>query len=467
MRLPGLRQSIFLRMLMLALGMILIAVLVLNLFLYGFFHDYIYRGHEQMLLNAAQRAEEQTRRLAGRELSPGNWEKSLLLIDRSTGVHLAVLQGRRLVAGTDSQIYYILHDQVLLDRVLAFRPTERRRSLQTESGPETSLMAVAVPLNSYPGGATLVAYLEVSNVNGVLKDSLQMVWLASIMALLLAIPLVYLISRNFTRPLKEMQVVASRLAEGHLSERFAVDSGDELGTLSRVLNQMTARLEQLENQRQEFLANVSHDLRTPLTSISGFIQGILDGTIPEQDHQRYLSLAYQETQRLAEIANDLLDMARMRAGQLEFRWEPLDLREIGRETVETLQPLAADRGIDLRLSLPVEVLAVRGDRNRLMQVLINILDNALKFTPPGGRVVVKGEMLDSVCRLAVSDNGPGIPEEDLPFIFERFYRGTQGGGTGLGLAICKLIIDAHRGAITVKSAPGQETAFIIDLPRCP
>ncbi len=455
------RGSVFSKLLIIVLGMTIGVVLTMNILLSWFFRQYVYKRHDQHLWNTVSQVQEITARLSQGDLSEPAWERSLFLIDRSTGVHLAVFRGKSILASTTNEISYIISNPSVLDNVLALKHRKEAKILGVTRERGFDLLAISTPLDQLPGDTTLIAYTEVSNMREMLGQTLRIVWLASLLVLFMAIPLVYLVSRHFTHPLEEMQRVATRLADGDFRQRVAVKRSDEMGTLARALNEMAERLEQLENYRQEFLANVSHDLRTPLTSISGFIQGILDETIPEEEQKHYLSRVYMETQRLAGIANDLLDMARMREGQMEYHREVLDLWDICGEAVELLLPLANEKNVNLSLVVPGEPCFVYGDRSRLVQVLVNILDNSLKFARRN--VLVNGNSLGDGGEVVITDDGPGILPEDLPHIFERFYRGSQG-GTGLGLAISKLILDAHQGSVEVSSETGKGATFRIYLP---
>ncbi|NPV28945.1 MAG: HAMP domain-containing histidine kinase [Firmicutes bacterium] len=458
-------RSVFGKLLLIELGVTIGVVLIMNLLLLWFFRGYVFRRHEKLLWDVVAQAQEVTTRMVRQEVSEKNWQRALRIIDRSSGVHLAVFRGNSLLVSTERGIAGISSDPGFLKQVLARAGRQKAAILGVPGSPDLELLVVSSPLSVLSRQTTLVAYTAASNVKALLGETLSLIWLASLLVLALATPVVYFAARHFTHPLEEVQQIARKFAQGDFSQRLEMERRDEIGVLAEVLNEMAWRLELIEKNRQEFLANVSHELRTPLTSISGFIQGIIDGTIPEKDQKYYLSQVYRETQRLARITNDLLDMARMQAGEMEYHWETLDLWEVCREASESLLPLAQEKKVVLLLNLPEKPAIVQGDRARLIQVLVNLLDNALKFTPGGGRVEVEGKVEENSGMVAVADQGPGIPPGEIPFIFERFYRGNAtGGGTGLGLAISKLIVEAHRGDIAVFSQAGGGTTFCLSLP---
>jgi signal transduction histidine kinase len=254
------------------------------------------------------------------------------------------------------------------------------------------------------------------------------------------------------------------VASGNYGYRLVVHRRDELGALAAAFNKMAAQLEETERNRQEFLASISHELRTPLTSIRGFVQGILDGTIPQDRQQAYLSRVYSEAQRLAEIVNDLLDLARLRSGQMRLEPKPVDLWALCGEVAECLLPAAREKEVEIVLNLPAAAAVVEADAKRLVQALLNIGDNAVKFTRQGGTVEIVGRIQGGRAEIAVRDQGPGIDLELAPRIFEKFFTGGPGGGTGLGLAITKALVEAHAGEIELESQPGQGSIFRIFLP---
>lgn len=236
-----------------------------------------------------------------------------------------------------------------------------------------------------------------------------------------------------------------------------------------VLLDMT-RERRLEEMRREFVANVSHELRTPLTYLQGYTEAILDGLAADPaEEKKYLAIILDETLRLRRLVSDLLDLSRIEAGQLVLEKGEVDLAELCRQVADKVRPLAQEKGIELELKVPADLPAAWGNADRLQQVLINLLDNALRHTPRGGKVSVSGEPRNGQLVLSVEDTGPGIPPEDLPYIFERFYKVEKArtrttAGTGIGLAIVKGVVEAHGGRVWAESTPGQGTTFTFTLP---
>ena len=290
--------------------------------------------------------------------------------------------------------------------------------------------------------------------------------LAGLVATGLALVLGVLVSWQLTAPLRRLTDAATAIAGGNLSQRVNVRGSDEMGELGVAFDHMATNLEQAETLRRSLMADVAHELRTPLTIIQGNLQAILDGVYP-LDQAQVASL-YDESRLLTRLVDDLRDLALAEAGQLRLEQAPLDLADLAKSAVSNFGAAAENAGITLTLDAPHPV-AIEGDADRLGQVLRNLLGNALRHTPTGGRVSVGVRARDTRAIVEVTDTGTGIDSADLPHVFDRFYRADKsrsrrGGGTGLGLAITRQLIAAHNGEIGVRSEPGQGATFTISLP---
>ena len=270
------------------------------------------------------------------------------------------------------------------------------------------------------------------------------------------------------RPIDQISAAASRISAGNLSERIDVAEADnELGRLAGVLNTTFARLEAAFAQQAQFTADASHDLRTPLTVIISEAQTALARERSAVEYRETLEGCLVTAQQMRRLTESLLELARFDAGQESMRREPFDLAQVARECVELVRPLAARRKIEFDCDLaPVQCL---GDAERLSQVVTNLLTNAIQFNREQGEIRVSLEANGSSAQFQVADSGVGITAEDLPHIFERFYRADKSrsraeGRNGLGLAICKAIVDAHGGSIEVASQVGSGSTFTVKLP---
>ncbi len=293
--------------------------------------------------------------------------------------------------------------------------------------------------------------------------------LSGAVALLLALFLAFGVARWVADPLQRL-LNAARTFSGETMPPLPLEGPREVRDLIGAFNQMIIRVQAGQKAQREFVANVSHELKTPLTSIQGFAQAILDGTADTPETQKQAAqIIYDEAGRMHRLALDLLDLARLDSGIADLKREPLDINALVNGVVERFTPQARTAGITLSVDL-ASLPAITGDGDRLAQVLTNLVDNALKFTPPGGQILLQTIPMGNGVEIHVQDNGAGIPPESLPHIFDRFYQSDparQGGqrhGAGLGLAIAREIVAAHGGKISVRSRLGQGSVFVVHLP---
>jgi signal transduction histidine kinase len=276
-------------------------------------------------------------------------------------------------------------------------------------------------------------------------------------------------SRSLTAPLNNLAAAAQAIGARNLSQRVEEKGSDELRAVARSFNEMAATLEQAEQLRRNLLADVAHELRTPLSILQGNLRAILDEVYPLD--QTEMARLYEHTRFLSRLVNDLHELAQAEARQLPLHRQDTNLAQLVKTTAESFRPGADEKGVTLDVVLPDDAPLLQVDPARLTQVLQNLLANALRHTPAGGKITLQLEANPETIHLAVADTGEGIPAEYLPHIFDRFYRtdparSRDRGGAGLGLAIARAIIEAHDGRITAKSSgiPGQGTIFTIQLP---
>lgn len=305
------------------------------------------------------------------------------------------------------------------------------------------------------------------------------VWIIGAVVVLMVALVSFHLADRITRPIKHIADTAHQITAGRLDIRASAASGDEIASLAAAINGMAERLgndierlRKLERVRSEFLANVSHELRTPIFSITGFLETLMDGAVDDPAVNRdFLGKAHRHAERLNTLLNDLIEISRIESGEMKmsFRWFPLN--EFLVAITDDLRPLADRKGISLTVELPaVADLLVYGDRDRLKQVMVNLVENAVKYTEEDGTVSVGVGVEKDAVSIAVADTGIGIPAEHHARIFERFYRvdkdrSREVGGTGLGLAIVKHIVEAHGGTIVVQSEPGKGSTFTFTVKR--
>ncbi|WP_263792409.1 sensor histidine kinase [Salinibacter sp.] len=287
-----------------------------------------------------------------------------------------------------------------------------------------------------------------------------------------------LLFRRLTKRLRAMQDVVADFEAGAFGRRVDVASNDEIGRLGTCFNRMADNLEetmeelrQADRMRRELVANVSHDLRSPIASIQGYLETVSmkDGDLPPEERQRYVTTALRNTKRLNTLVNELFELSKLETKQIEPTIESFSIVDLVQDVVMQYEPQAEAQGIDLRAEMPERHVRVEADIGLLERALSNLIDNALHYTPDGGDVRVRLDNASAEVCVEVSDTGPGIPEDDLPHIFERFYRVDKSrdrdkGGAGLGLAIAKTILELHGRTLEVESTVGEGTVFRFRLP---
>ena len=291
---------------------------------------------------------------------------------------------------------------------------------------------------------------------------------SSAWVMIAAVIAVYFITQRIISPLRTMTTAAKRFGKGDFSTRVTVYGSDEVSELASAFNNMADSLEKLEKMRSSFLASVSHDLRTPMTTISGFIDGIMSGAIPQEKQEYYLQVISAEVHRLSRLVSQLLDVSRLESGDRKMNFESFDVAEVARIILISFEQKIDDKHLDVEFETEEDVMNVSADKDAIYQVIYNLCHNAIKFSDDGGLLSIRLSYLDQKhVKISVYDKGQMLSEEDKKLVFERFYksdasRGLDKNGVGLGLYICKTIIDAHEETIGVETLDdGTEFHFTL------
>ncbi len=341
--------------------------------------------------------------------------------------------------------------------------------LRSESG-EAPTFTVGVPfvMDNAVTGAVFIR-TKAQRIEGGLSEILGRIALLAAGVLLLSGVAVFLFMRRRLKPLKQLEAAAATIAEGDFSVQVDEKKGDrELRELSGAFNTMTRKLQGVEAGRREFVANVSHELRSPITSIKGFAEGMADGVIPEEEQPKYLRLVADESKRLSGLIDDLLALSRLEREDAKPEMTVFDVNEMLRRAVICRMNDLEAKKIDVSCEFEEDPCMVRADSDRIEQVVINLLDNAIKFTPEGGKISLESVQKEDVAEITVRDNGSGVAPEDREKIFDRFFTAdrahTAGKGTGLGLSICKRIMEMHSQTIRLLDTE-EGAAFRFTLER--
>ncbi len=315
----------------------------------------------------------------------------------------------------------------------------------------------------------VAAYSEaISSVMHTMSNTAIIVMLITMVA---ALALSYYISRRMTRPLKTMANAAREFASGNFAVRVPEDSRcDEIDELASAFNNMANDLAQLEELTRGFIGNVSHEFKTPMTTIGGFVDGMIDGTIPVEQRDKYLRTISEEVKRLSRMVTRMLDAAKIQSGELILSPAPFDFSEMASQILFSFEQKIEQKCIEVDAELD-DRLWVMGDRDHVFRAVYNLVDNAVKFTAQAGRLTLRAKANGTICEFSITNTGTGISPEDIPHIFDRFYKADRSRsldktGAGLGLYIVKNIINLHGGDIAVRS-DGGETEFSFTLPLAP
>ncbi|MCM8709582.1 HAMP domain-containing histidine kinase [Clostridium sp. SYSU_GA19001] len=298
----------------------------------------------------------------------------------------------------------------------------------------------------------------------------RIIWATALFAVIISSFIIYYFSeRIIIKPLAAINAVAKKISKGEVEKRVKINSNDEIGELAESFNYMADSLEKVEKARRDFISNVSHEIRSPITSIKGFIGGILDGVIPYNKEKYYLSITYEEIQRLTRLVNDLLDLSAIEAGQFRLRIDEIDINEIIRVSIIKFETKIKEKKLNVDVLFNQEHQYVAGDRDRLIQVVTNLVDNAIKYVDEGGTIKICTKVKGEKVLVSVFNSGPLIAKEDLPHIWDRFYKAdksrTSKVSTGLGLPIVRNILTQHGEDIWVENKEGEGVFFTFTLRR--
>ncbi|MCM1272012.1 MAG: cell wall metabolism sensor histidine kinase WalK [Clostridium sp.] len=333
------------------------------------------------------------------------------------------------------------------------------------------VITVTMPIETAgePNGMILI-HSTVSQIRSVQKDMLQVIYIPFLLLIIISFVLLALISGKIMKPIKKINSVAEEYSTGNFETKMDITSDDEIGQLATTLEYMASELSKLDEYRREFISNISHDFRSPLTSIKGYIEAIQDGTIPPEKQDKYLSIVLNETLRLTKLTSSLLELNNYDSYGLWLITKDFDIIDLVKNAINTFEGKCQEKNISLILNNHCEITTVNADKTKIQQVIYNLLDNAIKFTSEGKSIYITLEEKREKIFVSVKDEGCGIPSDSLNKVWVRFYkadasRGRDKQGTGLGLAITREIIKAHNENINVVSTEGVGSEFTFSLKK--
>jgi signal transduction histidine kinase len=459
-------RSIFSRLLLSHLVVILITVITL-----GALMTYLIRGHvvenkrQEILAKGAAVVT-----LITPVVNSGRVPYRLDLLGDLVGTEIwLVNQQGKVLAGDPPRRWTrtLPENSAQLEALFNGNPQSWVRSSRNQADPS---IVVALPV---PGGAAptaLFLYTPITGVNQAIQALDKLTILSLLLGTLAAIILGFFIARSLTKPIADISQAAVRFAGGDYTSRTGAVGQDEIGKLGRVFNEMAESLAHIEQNRRDFLANVSHELKTPVASIQALAEALQDGVVsrPEQQ-QRYLATIVDQSKHIDRLIHDLLDLAQLEAGELTIVTQHVDMAAFLTTEAAKYQHFLSAKNLKLALDLPANLPLAAADVNRLSQVLANLVSNAIRHSPENGVITIAASSHRSHIAVTVADHGTGIDPVDQARIWDRFYRAEksrsrESGGTGLGLSIAKLLVQAMGGDISVTSTPGKGAAFTFTVP---
>ncbi len=367
----------------------------------------------------------------------------------------------------------VISSSIIADaaKVKEYRTTSKLSGIYSEDH-----FVVAVPFiaEDEQGNESIVGFVFVASsasaVSSFRSDIFRIVVVAVIIASIISFGLVYMLTYQQVKPLRQMAHAAGKFADGDFSARVPVTSENEVGQLALALNDMASKLAMSENMSRSFIANVSHELKTPMTVISGYIDGILDGIIPYEKQEQYLRIVSTETKRLARLVRSMLDLSKIDNGEMKLNKQKFNLNETIFDTLLSFEHKIDEKNIEIQGLDTLPTITINGDSDLIHQVVYNLVDNAVKFTNDGGYIKITASVKNKIATVNICNSGIGVPSDELKNIFERFYktdksRSFDKQGVGLGLFIVKTIISLHNGTIRAESAEGEYCRVIFTLPE--
>lgn len=471
-------KNVYLRNFVATATLVFMCFLLVAVSFVGIGRGYIINDYrERMDNNASEVARTASAIADGDSLTSWSLSMTLSSISRTTGNQVFITDetGKIVSCSDRAPMCEHLGHQIPADVMQTLETTGEYDQMSTLGGLyEKNRYAVARPIKTSGDGKDIIGYVFITNVvDNILKTWSSLTGITAIVtigvfAAAMIVSLMY--SKHMAKPLDEMAAASRRFARGDFSVRVRQreDPTDEMGALIDSFNKMADSLENAEARRSEFIANISHELRTPMTTISGFAEGMLDGTIPPEDEKKYLRAISDETKRLSRLVRDMLDVSQLRNRAADpTKRTDFDLTELTLQTLLSFESRATKKNLDVDPQLPDNHIMVHADKDAITQVIYNLLDNAVKFASPGSCITVRIYKDNGKAYVSVRDYGETIPPDDLPFIFDRFHKSDRSrsldkDGVGLGLYLVKSIINSHDEDIAVTSRDGM-TEFVFTL----
>lgn len=470
-------KSIFTRQLILYLGSLFVSFALLAFVLSFVYSEFYIAQKEEQLIMQGEKIAESIMEQYAKQYITGVYSRDevttqITFMEKYMGASVFLMNANGIIENATPKIEQSWIGQTLTDEAIKGVLDGKIVTIEGRiSGMfQEPVLTVGYPINvnkTTLGGIFMC--VSMPELRGSMKEMYAAGALSLIFVMCIGAIIVYVLSIRITKPLLVMNDAAKVMAGGNFEKRVEIDSNDEIGQLADSFNEMADSLEKHEKQRRDFVANISHDLRSPLTSIQGFISAMLDGTIGVEKHGKYLNIVLDETKRLAKLTNDIVELSSAQNSEITLSPINFNINKMIRDSLEKMEPRFKEKSIEVSVIFDGEDVIVNADKEKIQRVFHNLVDNAIKFSDAGGSVKVETTVKNNRrVLISVKDSGPGISKEDQKYVFDRFYkadasRGKDKTGGGLGLAIAKQFILAHEETIGVKSEKGKGAEFIFTL----
>ncbi|MCT4619402.1 MAG: HAMP domain-containing histidine kinase [Marinisporobacter sp.] len=464
-------NTVFKKLLSTYFIIIVITFLILGLLFSQLFGSYFFNRSTRLLVEEGEKINELVIDYLNGYITRERLNLELRSVERFLNTRIWIIDKRGIIYGVSSDEEKWIGKQITKKDMLEVLKgsTIIKKGIYEEAG-KTPMVTVGVPIfiNGRVDNA-IIMHSPLYEITKAIKEVHKIIWTAMLVSFFISFIILYIVSRKLSAPIREMGEVAQRLAEGDFHQRVTTyEQEDEIGKVTNTFNAMAERLEKIEENRRSFISAVAHELRSPLTLIQGFVQGMVDGTVNKGEQEKYLNIILRETKRLTQLIANLLDIQKMESQEYPIYPKEFDINELIVRTLIKYEEEINQKGIGVNIDFQKEEQHVFADKDAYEQVLINLLDNAMKFMKASGKLNIKSYVFQEKVWIEIQDNGIGMSEKVQQKIWDQFYKGDASRnrnekGTGLGLYIVKKIIDRHRQSIKVESQIGLGTIFTFSV----
>ncbi|MBR4110832.1 MAG: HAMP domain-containing histidine kinase [Clostridia bacterium] len=461
-------KSIYTKLVATYLSLFLLIILMISVFVLSIFYKEFTRQAEQDLINAGDKTNVLMERYYNNEISKAELTAWINAMSYISNIKIYILNPdssilHQVETGEEMSLgQYIKND---ISQIMKGDSIKKMVPVKLETGDDVIYVGMPLMYNEKISGIILL-FSPVTELNLILREVIYTMVAIIVISVLLCTLAILKISIRISEPIVNISEHARKIGKGEEVPDIEIKSQDEIGKLATSFNEMKKELRVAEQMRREIVANVSHELRTPLTSIIGFIKGILDGVISKEDEKKYLSIAYEEANRLKDLTRDIVEVAKLESGNTKLNKEKFCINDLIGDVYIELETLVKEKNLDFIYDEKDKNVEIDADKSRIKQVLINIINNAIKYTNEG-YIKITLEKENAYSKITIEDTGIGIRKDKIAYLFNKFYTANEYGnatnGAGLGLNIAKNIIDMHNGTIKVESEENKGTSVVINI----